>query len=157
MGTSGPGILEVFERRISNEKVAKLRGTARVRFDHLTFPYPIRSKDDKFIKQLKETFAAEGCLDEQHGIPAIIDDSTFQAALDRTLVDIDSLRIASGSQPPKLEFPENIRLECLHGQHRILAAKRYLPTKERWWTVDFYRKGEPEHANLPNRSGDSRN
>lgn len=148
MGTSGPEILEVFERRISGEKVAKLRGTARVRFDHLTFPYPIRSEDENIIKQLKETFAAEGCLDEQHGIPAIIDDSTFQAALDKTKVDIDSLRIAPGSQPLKLEFPENIRLECLHGKHRILAARRYLPAKERWWTVDFYRTGEPEHASL---------
>lgn len=52
------------------EKAAKLRGTARVRFDHLPFPYPIRSEDDKIIKQLRETFAAEGCLDEKHGMPA---------------------------------------------------------------------------------------
>ena len=40
-------------------------------------------------------FAAEGCFDEQHGIPAIFDDSTFQAAQDRTRVDIDSLRIVN--------------------------------------------------------------
>lgn len=141
MKASGPQILEALERRIADDKAAKAIGTARVRIDHLAFPNPIRGKDEKAIKRLERTFAAEGCLDDRHRIPAVIDDSTLQAALLKTGVSIGRLQGVSG-QPQRLQLPENMELECLHGQHRILAAKRYLHPDERWWTVDFYRTGE---------------
>ncbi|PWW72046.1 hypothetical protein C7212DRAFT_38371, partial [Tuber magnatum] len=32
--------------------------------------------------------------------------------------------------------------ECLHGQHRILAANQYLEPDSRWWEVDLYDKGK---------------
>ena len=32
-------------------------------------------------------------------------------------------------------------LECLYGQHRILAALEILRPKEEWWTVDLYLLG----------------
>ena len=144
METSGPEVLKAFERRIAGEKAAKARGTVRVRIDHLTFPNPIRCKGDKIIEQLERTFAAEGCLDEQHGVPAVIDDHILRAALNKTGLKVENLRVISGRQPPKLQFPENTKLECLHGQHRVLAAKKYLPPAERWWTVDLYGTGEYE-------------
>ncbi|KFY28058.1 hypothetical protein V491_00664 [Pseudogymnoascus sp. VKM F-3775] len=141
MNATGPQILVAFEQRVAQDKAAKAIGTARVRIDHLAFPNPIRGRDEKIIKQLEGTFAAEGCLDEQHRIPAVIDDSTLQAALLKTGENIEYLQRVSG-QPQRLHFPENIKLECLHGRHRILAAKSYLDPEEQWWTVDFYRTGE---------------
>lgn len=144
MNATGPQILVAFEQRVAEDKAAKAIGTARVRIDHLSFPNPIRGKDEKIIRKLERTFAADGCLDDQHRIPAVIDDSALQAALLKTGMDIGSLQGASG-QLQNLLFPENMVLECLHGQHRILAASRYLHPDERWWTVDFYRTGEIPH------------
>ncbi|OBT59293.1 hypothetical protein VE04_00377 [Pseudogymnoascus sp. 24MN13] len=137
MKASGPQILVAFERRVAEDKAAKIIGTARVRIDHLAFPNPIRGKDLTKVKKLKGEFALKGCLDEQHRIPAVIDDNTLQTALLKTGLNIEALQGVS-DQPQSLHFPENMKLECLHGQHRILAAKRYLP-EERWWTVDLYR------------------
>lgn len=34
-------------------------GHRRVRFNHLSFPHPLRSEDNKIIKQLEKTFASE--------------------------------------------------------------------------------------------------
>ncbi|KFY03482.1 hypothetical protein V490_00177 [Pseudogymnoascus sp. VKM F-3557] len=138
MKASGPQILVAFERRVAEDKAAKLIGTARVRIDHLAFPDPIRGKVETKIKELKGKFALKGCLDEQHRIPAVIDDKTLQTALLKTGLNIETLQGVS-DQPQSLHFPENMKIECLHGQHRILAAKRYLKPKERWWTVDLYR------------------
>lgn len=144
MNATGPQILAAFEQRVAEDKGAKAIGTARVRIDHLAFPNPTRGKDEKTIRQLERTFAAQGCLDDQHRIPAVINDSDLQAALLKSGLDIGSLQGVSG-QLQNLLFPENIVLECLHGQHRILAASRYLHPDERWWTVDFYRTGEIPH------------
>ncbi|KFY96898.1 hypothetical protein V498_02409 [Pseudogymnoascus sp. VKM F-4517 (FW-2822)] len=138
MNATGPQILVAFEQRVAVDKAAKAIGTARVRIDHLSFPNPIRGMVEKTIRKLERTFASEGCLDDQHRIPAVIDDSALQAALLKTGTNIGSLQGASG-QLQNLLFPENMVLECLHGQHRILAASRYLHPDERWWTVDFYR------------------
>ncbi|KFZ24817.1 hypothetical protein V502_00702 [Pseudogymnoascus sp. VKM F-4520 (FW-2644)] len=137
MKASGPQILVAFERRVAEDKAAKIIGTARVRIDHLAFPNPIRGKDLTKVKKLKGEFALKGCLDEQHRIPAVIDDNTLQTALLKTGLNIEALQGVS-DQPQSLHFPENMKLECFHGQHRIIAAKRYLP-EERWWTVDLYR------------------
>jgi len=110
--------------------------------NHLTFPNLIRYKDDKIIEQLERIFAAEGCLDEQHGLPAVVDDHILRAAFHKTGLDVENVQVISGRKPPKLQFPEATKLECLHGQHRVLAAKKYLSPAERWWTVDLYTTGE---------------
>ncbi|KAL5331286.1 hypothetical protein ACEPPN_000816 [Leptodophora sp. 'Broadleaf-Isolate-01'] len=39
---------------------------------------------------------------------------------------------------PMLKFPTSCQLECLHGRHRIEAAREFLLPTDRWWVVDLY-------------------
>jgi hypothetical protein len=145
MATSDPELLRSFEQRIADDKAAHLRGWARVHLFHLVFLDPIRQedkkKDKKIITQLGGNIAADGCHDEKYPIPAIIDDSVLQAALNKAGIQSDSL-IKAPINPPKLRFSKDTKLECLDGRHRQLAAKQVLPPAERWWTIEFYGKGK---------------
>ena len=126
---------------IADDKAKHFRGTARVQFDHLTFPNPIRRKDNKIVEELKRSLEG-GCDDEEHPIPAIIDDGILQSALIKSGLIADSLRRVPINSPPKLQFSRDVQLECLHGQHRVLAAKQILRPEDRWWSVDLYGNGK---------------
>ena len=45
------------------------------------------------------------------------------------------------NDPPALRLPARHQLTCLHGRHRIQAARETLPPTEAWWTVDLYLAG----------------
>lgn len=141
MAASGPELLRAFERQIADDKATHLKGWARVRISHLIFPDPIRQKDKRLIAQLKRNISAEGCHDEEHPIPAIIDDRILQIALSQAGIQAESLRNPPVN-PPKVKFFKDTKLECLEGQHRALAAKQILPSAERWWTIELYGKGK---------------
>jgi len=44
-------------------------------------------------------------------------------------------------ESPELGFWPGYQLECLHGRHRIQAAKQALLPPDKWWTVDLYLAG----------------
>ncbi|PWW77220.1 hypothetical protein C7212DRAFT_181748, partial [Tuber magnatum] len=77
--------------------------------------------------------------EREHRIPVIIELGVLATALETSGVDAETL-IGSRDGPPVLHLPDS-SLECLHGQHRILAANRYLGSDSRWWVVDRYDKG----------------
>jgi Protein of unknown function (DUF3723) len=140
MASSDPESQVTIDQTISRDKLAKYKGTAVVWIAHLHFPNPCRQVDRKVIKQLKRDFEGEGCIREKptNWVPAIIDEPTLQAVLGNLATGAEAVRVASKANPPKLNLGREVKLECLHGQHRILAAKEFLDSSQRWWVVDLY-------------------
>jgi hypothetical protein len=114
-----------------------------VHLSQLQFLNPIRPIDINIKKALKRDFKAEGCLQHEVNcsIPAIIDDTSLKSALATLNVSAENFKSISTSHPTKFELPGNLKLNCLHGQHRVLAATEYLPHGDRWWLVDIYGEG----------------
>lgn len=105
-----------------------------------------RQLDQKNVNRLIGIYETEGCHHSRphYRVPALIDDETFK----RVSRDYD----LDGCAPPRrLERP----LTYLHGRHRLEAAKAYLNTGERWWTVDLYSTRE-KTMNRTQNSADTR-
>lgn len=128
------------EDKIAQDKLAKYKGSAQVSITHLDFPHPCRQVDRRIVEQLKKDFEGQGCMRHSNRVPAIIDDSILETALGD--INTQSFRTSSTTSPPKLHFGDNVKLECLHGQHRVLAAEEFFAPRKRWWIVDFYATGE---------------
>ncbi|KAH6675939.1 hypothetical protein B0J14DRAFT_375132 [Halenospora varia] len=127
------------EERLAAEGREKYRGTARISLEVLHFP---RNEpwelDQENIERLKKCFEKGQCdrVLRNH-IPAVID----QSQLDATLRDsnVSAKRLLNNQDPhPLLEFPVGFQLHCLHGRHRIQAAREAFAPRQRWWTVDLY-------------------
>lgn len=130
----------VGESQRETEKGAKFRGRARVSLDALQFPvrFP-RELDRDNVKRLKEIFELNiNRLDPQNHIPALIKNSVLEQATQAAGTTVHALLENSMAQLPFLVFSPDV-LKCLHGKHRIQAAKESdLPEAERWWVVRFY-------------------
>ena len=90
-------LLNAREERISADKLAKYRGSARVSIEHLEFPYPCRQIDTKVIKRLIRDFEGKGCIKETNRIPAIIDDLTLYTGLKKLTMSAESFKTVSNS------------------------------------------------------------
>ena len=128
------------ESKIEAEKRIKYKGTARIRLKWLHFQWNRpRELDDKNVERLKADFRKD-CrrLDEHNHIPAVIDQQSLDAA--EELSGTPAWRMGKYPQGgyPELVFPAGYRVECLHGRHRIQAAKEL---RLEWWTVDLYLAG----------------
>lgn len=135
-------VLAARDHRVSADKHAKYRGSAQVYLEHLDFPHPCRHVDISVIEQLSRNFEGEGCMRDTNRIPAIIDDVILFAALSKLGINNEAFKAISNSAPPLFQLERDVKVECLHGQHRILAAKKFLKPKDRWWIVDFYSNGQ---------------
>ena len=81
-------------------------------------------------------------MDLEYHIPVIINNSLLRESLQKShIVNRDLLQ---QNVPPELDLPPDYSLRCLHGKHRIAAAKKflYLPA-DKWWVVDLYSDGRP--------------
>lgn len=133
--------LIALEQKISEDKSAKYMGTAEIFIKHLEFPHPCRKIDWKIVDQLVRDFDGEGCIRDQpvNRIPAVISNSILQEGLQKLAISAEAFRATSKDKPVKLPLSEDVKLECLHGQHRILAAEEfYNNIFDRWWIVDLY-------------------
>lgn len=92
-----------------------------VRLEYLKFKNPSRELDTKNITKLLHTFEIQGChhLKPDYCIPAVRSSQQWQA--------IGTTEAAKG-----------FTFECLHGMHRIEAAKLFLPPAQRAWLVAIY-------------------
>ena len=125
------------------ERQSKFQGSAKIHLKHFDFfedsEIPAALKlDDKNVGRLMQIFKLEGCkrLEPEHHIPALIEETVLEQSLVQSGLQLGSLR----DIPPVLELPDNYRLVCLHGKHRIAAANRFLLPGNKWWTVDLYLK-----------------
>ena len=132
-------------RQVHRESALLFRGTARVRLKTLHFPGDALSViNRKNVKRLKKIFAIEGCLrwkTENH-VPAIIGADDLEKAIQQSMTTSEQLLNPPRGEYVELVFPADYRLECLHGRHRIQAAKESLWSENRWWTVDLYHQGK---------------
>jgi len=121
-------------------------GRAKIYLTHLRFEEQhvagARTLDRENVKRLVEVFHKEGChrLEPENYVPAIVSREILLTALEQCKVSyndvLDSCRV-----PPLLEIDSPLELLCLHGRHRIEAAREYLDVLEQWWVVDFYSDG----------------
>jgi hypothetical protein len=103
----------------------------------------LREPDKKYVEHLKGRFRDDGCrpLEKQNHIKAKISLELLGAALKSSGIEQAHLLINQPQGYAELEILPGWQIECLHGQHRILAASEVLEPSEQWWAVDLYRTG----------------
>ena len=134
------------ELRLQTERCVKYKGTARVRLENLHFEWnEPRELSRKNVERLKEIFRMEDVhrLEPSNHVPAVIEPADLEAAMQVSEVSAEKLLSNPDNNPPALRFPPEHRLRCLHGRHRIQAARETLPPIDAWWTVDLYLAGMP--------------
>ncbi|KAF2182665.1 hypothetical protein K469DRAFT_443832, partial [Zopfia rhizophila CBS 207.26] len=139
------------ERRIEAEKSSKFRGRARVSLEFLYFSVHCpRDLDRSNVERLKGVYLREGVkrLEPKNHVPAIISKADLKSAIKHSGTSLSDLLNRPQENLPRLKFPPNFRLQCLHGKHRIDAAKESprLKGEEKWWTVTFYLEDLSEEA-----------
>ncbi|ETN44455.1 uncharacterized protein HMPREF1541_10636 [Cyphellophora europaea CBS 101466] len=131
------------ERRLQAERYIKYRGTARVRLEHMHFEWnETRELNRKNVQRLREVFRTENVrrLEPRNHIPAVVDQAELDSALQLSKCSAETLLSNTNAEPPELKFPARHRVTCLHGRHRVQAARETLPPTDAWWVVDFYLK-----------------
>ncbi len=119
--------------QIFREKSRTFCGSVKIPLDkicHEELPNNPRQFNEKNVTTLLDFFRWEGCLrlDPEHYVPALIS----RSAVPRDL--------HPGGELPRLN-PEH-PVVCLHGRHRLEAARKFFTGDEnRWWVVDLYSRG----------------
>ena len=99
-----------------------------------------RQTDQKNIKRLLNIYRLEGCLrlELENHVPAVVSHDQYQrivATLPKGELQLRDLY----EEPPQANLAED--LVCLHGKHRLQAARRFLGLGDKWWIVDLYTDG----------------
>ena len=131
--------------RLEAERQLKYMGTARVSLDVFHFPRDQpRELDTKHVEFLKGCFRKEGCrpLEIRNRVPAVIEQHFLEAAIRSSGISARELLTNQPNGCPELVFPAGFQLQCLHGRHRIQAAREFLSPRDKWWAVDLYLSGE---------------
>jgi hypothetical protein len=123
------------------------RGISKVSLDAINFDHPLVKKkvrpwSPKNVRRLEKIFRQSGCKrgEEENFINAIIDDTALEIALGHTGTSIDAFhRLRESDTLPYLNLQS---VDCLSGQHRVAAAKRFLDPNDQWWVVRFFSKGK---------------
>ena len=125
--------------KLQQEKIARLRGYAKVRLEDLDFEQN-REPDYKTVERLKNVFEEEGCdrANPANFLPALVKLESLQGLA--VLADLCQFLDSMISAPLITLGPEE-KLTCLHGKHRILAAKKVLCRSDQWWVVALYDDG----------------
>lgn len=128
------------ELEMTESRSQALVGSATIFIRHLQFPQDgeVRALDEKNVQRLLEIFEIAGCENvdkDKHHIPAVVPRLQLEYILHQNGRHISQLQ---DLKPPKLLLDHDAALECLHGRHRLAAARRYLPPNESWWVVDLY-------------------
>ncbi|KAH8799388.1 hypothetical protein F5884DRAFT_686783, partial [Xylogone sp. PMI_703] len=132
---------QVEDSRLEVERRRTFRGSACISLDVLHFQrHKHRDLDAKHVEYLKGCFRKDRCrrLEVRNHIEAQIDQQILDVALRDSDVTAHELLTHQPNGYPRLRFPQGFQLECLHGQHRIQAAREFLLPTDKWWTVDLY-------------------
>lgn len=121
------------------ERRLRYQGSARISLDVLYFERS-RELDLNQVEFLKKCFRNEDCqrLPARNHVPAVISQQQLATAMRHSGVSTEQLLAGHLSGYPRLKFPTSFQLECLHGRHRIEAAREFLLPTESWWIVDLY-------------------
>ena len=129
------------ELELEKEKSIAYRGTARVALKWLIFQHG--KLNLKHVQNLQKRFQKDCRRLESHNhIPALVEQRHLDCALHISGLSKEDLPTSSENGLPLLNFWTGYQLQCLHGQHRIQAAKETLLPSDQWWTVDLYLTGK---------------
>ncbi|KAI9736725.1 MAG: hypothetical protein M1834_000929 [Cirrosporium novae-zelandiae] len=129
---------------VFNDRYSKWCGSAKVDLRFLAYTeakHDARWIDEKNVERLIQIFHLEGChrLDLENHVPVLISEEQLHQALSRAhLARQDLLNL---NEFPFITFEDDIRLICIHGKHRLIAADKFLCPSEKWWVVDLYIDG----------------
>lgn len=123
---------------IQYQKSLNFKGSVRIMIRHLRSK-SAREVDEKNVERLVQVYRLEGCqrMDPMHYVPATIESETFVKAVSAAGLDQVALQ-QPHDEPPLLDLPSTCTVTCLHGKHRLLAAEKFLPASQHWWTVNLY-------------------
>ena len=130
--------------RFERERRGKYRGAARITLDVLHFSEKQSTTlDQENVEYLKEVFRREHCRREpvRNHVLVLIDQSCLDTALGLSGISAAAL-LTTGDEYPELRLPAGVRLECLHGKHRIQAGREFLSPRDKWWIAELYLAGE---------------
>ena len=134
------------EARILSERARAHRGIAKVRLTSICYEtdsiHGTRAIDASNVARLQKIFELQGCLrlEPENNVPVLVLQDDLDAALKASSLQPEQLR---GYEPIALAF-EAKSLLCLHGKHRLEAAKKYfeyIEFEDTWWVVDLYTHG----------------
>ena len=140
----------IHEADLLADKARAFYGRAKVSLSNLRFEGDevagTRTLNPRNITRLRNIFELEGCLrlEPEHHVPAVIERSTLEAALRASTLQLQDLK---SGEPKPLTLPPGTALVCLHGRHRVEAAKQHFGPAEKWWVADLYscgRRAPPE-------------
>ena len=122
--------------QIFREKSRTFCGSFKIplsKLKHEDIPDNPRQLDPRNVANLLEKFVLEDCnrLDPEHYVSALIRRAD----------------LPQGSQTKDNPFKEpqhfdpQYPLLCVHGKHRLEAARQFLAGDEEWWVADLYSDG----------------
>lgn len=119
-------------------------GYAKVELKHLEFRFSLfgmRVFDPSNSKALREKFENDECArrEPQNFIGAVVNNDLLEQIIAES--DTNPSILKDETALPWLSFPEETRILCLYGKHRVEAAKHALLPGDRWWSLAFYSEG----------------
>jgi hypothetical protein len=123
------------------EGSASYIGSARVFLKNLELDR-MRYIDQNRVTKLVKRFEAAGCHRYDLGdssLAVVVDFERCRELL--AAAGFSELRNRNKQNDLPLDLPETVKFTLLYGDHRILAAQKHLPAKERWWSVHIFNSG----------------
>lgn len=114
-------------------------GTARAKISSLRFVQG-RQINKRIVDRLTSVFQQERCrrYESENYIPVLLTKDNLKQVLKSSKLKKDALKRPSEDGTLHLLRAKKAQLLCLHGRHRIEAAKNFLPREDQWWTVRVY-------------------
>lgn len=125
------------DRRWATELHNAFQGSARVNLSLIEIG-PEWQLNNENVDALSRVFEKKGVypLQRENHVEVKVSRANLERALRESGVTADELRQSEPASFPELKFA-GVQLDCLHGKHRVQAARRMLPPF-RWWIVDIY-------------------
>ena len=122
--------------QILREKSRTFCGSFKVPLSKLKLediPDNPRQLDPKNVANLLQKFSLEDCnrLDPEHYVSALVSRADLP----------QGLQSDNNSFKEPQHFDPQHSLVCIHGKHRLEAARQFLAGDERWWVTDLYSEG----------------
>ena len=124
------------------ETAAYFRGHAKISLRNLKFHSPLfasRAFDISHVERLKHIFMQESCARSEpcNFISAVIENDILEQVIAQSETTYESLR--SEIEIPQLSLPDDYKLRCLYGKHRVKAAEDvFILDDDHWWPVTLY-------------------
>jgi hypothetical protein len=134
-------------RRIEKERRTRYRGTVSLRISALQYRdsthEDVADGKNCHVDALKRMFRQErGCRKEDscHHVKGLVSQHSLEEAVARAAISSGDLMQGTGPFA-ELEFPPDVKIECLDGHDILAAADKVLQGSKKRWNVDLYLDG----------------